>query len=191
MVGWNYDIDKSQKMTADEREALRTLGGIAILGGFGYLWLTRQTPLSTKGLNLFDAGAFQDRAHKGFTITKYDLRETNEQTLSGFDLTAPIEIFAVHNGDDMNANIEATFSDGSTRSITKAQTSKTSNQFADADSTTDDFGDDVVNTSLEIDPITDFKDETVKDTKTISKYTVTLNVSGKGLTKAIRFTIGA
>ena len=50
MVGYNYDMDKSKKMTADEREATRALGGIAILGGLGYLWLTRQDVPKAPGI---------------------------------------------------------------------------------------------------------------------------------------------
>ena len=40
MVGYNYDGGGSKRMTTDEREATRALGGIALIGGLTYLWLT-------------------------------------------------------------------------------------------------------------------------------------------------------
>ena len=187
MVGWNYDLDKSQKMTTDEREALRTLGGITILGGLGYLWLTRDKPIVvSEELKVYDAGAFQERG-TGFSISRYDVKEGGEQTLPGFVLANAIEIFAVHNGDGFTANIEATFNDGSTHSITKSESKQTSTQYS---STGQEYAAGAVTGSIDLDPNIDFEKEIIGG-KSISKYTVVLNVSGKGVKSAIRFTIGA
>ena len=187
MVGWNYDLDKSQRMTPDEREALRTLGGLTIVGGLGYLWLTRDRPIApSPNLKVYDAGAFQERG-TSFTISRYEVKETAEQTLTGFVLGEDIEIFAVHNGEGLTANIQATFNDGSTHSITKNESKQTSTQYSN---TGQEYAEGVVTASINLEPNVDFEQQII-DGKSISKYTVVLNVSGKGLKTAIRFTIGA
>ena len=180
MVGYNYDIDKSQKMTPDEREATRALGGIAILGGLGYLWLTRQeSPATMTTLNMFSVGAFQQRG-MGTVIQIVDLKEKEKQTLVGFNLNAAININCVHNGSEaMTALVKVTFQDGSTKSVSKSESNRTTE------------GDGAVRSSFDIEPTIDFEKELMDNGKSISKYTVTLNVSGKGLTQAIAYIVGA
>ena len=191
MTGWNYDISKSQKMTTDEREAVRAVGGLAILGGLGYLWITRKTPLVVKGLKIFEAGAFQERG-EGFTLQQYNLEVGGVQTLPGFNINQEIEIFAVHNGEDsLKAVIEAEFTDGSKKSVSKSESKRSSTQYAESESATEEFGEGAVTSSINIEPNTDFETEIMGNGKSISKYSVTLNVSGKGLTQAIAYIVGA
>ena len=191
MTGWNYDISKSQKMTTDEREAVRAVGGLAILGGLGYLWITRKTPLVVKGLKIFEAGAFQERG-EGFTLQRYNLEVGGVQTLPGFNINQEIEIFAVHNGEDsLKAVIEAEFTDGSKKSVSKSESKRSSTQYAESESATEEFGEGAVTSSINIEPNTDFETEIMGNGKSISKYSVTLNVSGKGLTQAIAYIVGA
>ena len=191
MVGWNYEVDKSQKMTTDEKEALRALGGIALLGSLGYLWLTRETPIVTKGLNIYEAGAFQERG-EGFTLQRYNISESGTQTLPGFAVMQEIELFAVHNGKDpLKAVIEAEFTDGSKKSVTKAESKRSSTQYGDSESASEEFGKGAVTSSINIEPTIDFEKELMDNGKSISKYRVTLNVSDTGLTKAIAYIVGA
>ena len=85
MVGYNFDGGGSKRMTTDEREATRALGGIALLGGIGYLYLTSKAPARpVKALTLFSAGAFQERG-SGFVIQNVDVKNPAKQTLVGFD----------------------------------------------------------------------------------------------------------
>jgi hypothetical protein len=180
MTGYNYDMTKSQKMTPDEREATRALGGIAILGGLGYLWLTRQdTPRPLGTLTLLSAGAFQERG-LGSVIQIVDMKNNAKQTLVGFATNEPINIFGIHNGSSaMTALVKVTFQDGSTKSISKSE----SNRITE--------GDGAVRSSFDIDPKIDFEKELTLDGNSISEYTVTLNVSGKGQTKTVAFIVGA
>lgn len=180
MVGYNYDMDKSQKMTPDEREATRALGGIAILGGLGYLWLTRQeSPKLTSVLTIFSAGAFQQRG-MGTVIQIIDMKLKEKQTLVGFGLDQSININCVHNGSEaMTSLVKVTFQDGSTKSVSKSESSRTTER------------DGAVRSSFDIDPNIDFEKEIIQDGNSISEYSVTLNVSGKGQTKTVAFIVGA
>lgn len=180
MVGYNFDGGGSKRMTTDEREATRALGGIALLGGIGYLYLTSKAPARpVKALTLFSAGAFQERG-SGFVIQNVDVKNPAKQTLVGFDTNQPINIFATHNGEDsLTAVINVKFQDGSSKSISKSETSRVAD------------GETAFRSSFDIEPNIDFDKEIIQDGNSISEYTVTLNVSGKGKTKTIAFIVGA
>ena len=53
------------------------------------------------------------------------------------------------------------------------------------------YGEGVVQSSFDIEPNTDFDKEINQDGKSITEYSVTLNVSSKGKTKTIAFIVGA
>lgn len=180
MVGYNFDGGGSKRMTPDEREATRAIGGIALLGGLGYLYLTSKAPITpVKELTLFSAGAFQERG-SGFVIQNVDVKDPEKQTLIGFDTNKAINIFASHNGQDsLTAVINVKFQDGSSKSISKSETSRTSEREG------------VFRSSFDIEPTIDFDKELIEDGNSISEYTVTLNVSDKGKTRTIAFIVGA
>ena len=181
MVGYNYDMNKSKKMTADEREATRALGGIAILGGLGYLWLTRQEVPKAPGIvKMYSAGAFQLRGASSTVTSVVDVNGDADQQLVGYATNEAINIFSVHSGSNaLTAVVKAEFQDGSTRSVSKTESTRASE------------GEGIVRSSFDIDPNIDFQKEIIEDGNSISQYTVTLNVSGKGQTKSIRFIVGA
>ena len=191
MVGYNYDGGGSKRMTTDEREATRALGGIALIGGLTYLWLTsKPSVLPARDLTLFAGGAYQERG-TGFVLQPLNVRSADKQELVGFNPNSEINIFAIHNGEDsLTATIKATFNDGSTKSVSKSETMRTTSM-RDNKNTEQQYGEGVVQSSFDIEPNTDFDKEINQDGKSITEYSVTLNVSGKGKTKTIAFIVGA
>jgi len=183
MTGWNYDIATDKRMTPEERDANTAMGGLLLAGGLGYLWLTRTSSdtVVEKNLKLYSAGASQET---GLTSVSGQIelsgKTAEDNRLMGFNPNNEINIWAVHNGEDsMNATVKATFDDGSTKSITKQESKRVSQ------------GENKVISDFDISPRTDFEKETTQDGKSISNYTVTLNVSGKGVRLARAYIVGA
>jgi hypothetical protein len=102
------------------------------------------------------------------------------QNLGGHNLNSQLVIWCIHNAEDeISVFLEATFDDSSTATKTLPESSREGESGG------------FVQSMINIDPQFLFDDQININGRSITKYTITLNVSGKGKRLALQFTIGA
>jgi hypothetical protein len=96
------------------------------------------------------------------------------------NLNSQLVIWCIHNAEDeISVFLEATFDDSSTATKTLPESSREGESGG------------FVQSMINIDPQFLFDDQININGRSITKYTITLNVSGKGKRLALQFTIGA